>query len=374
MRLPEILHFAERYLREPRGRHGSAVIGVVDRKETRLDEAADLAVRSIVELLIELVFDDAALRFERVGVDVVEEIGHPIALQPERELELTRGDGLAVDGVLDARLALDIGRSDALEVPEEHVLADVTRALEHEVLEEMRQAVEMRRVVLRADPVGEAQGDDREAIVRIEHDLEPVGQGVALERGSEGDARPLPIRKHAWRPSAMAAAEQRRASPKSRRPRAIRWDGQRSASRSSAPGGVAGFSAEDGLGELARYVPSDELFVSSYGRAGDEHDGQVVLFALGRPRDELHGGFVARHVELGERDLFGGERFFDTAQQTHVAVFLEVDDHRRRFTQDGAGFAAGAELLEPFLRGFPLGQIGGRCKAGSRRTCSRGAR
>ena len=81
------------------------------------------------------------------------------------QLELTRGHGLAVDGVFGVRLALDVRRAHALEVFEEHVLGDVTRALEHEVLEQMGEALEMRGVVLGPHAVHQPDGDDGQASV-----------------------------------------------------------------------------------------------------------------------------------------------------------------------------------------------------------------
>ena len=89
----------------------------------------------------------------------------------------------------------------------EHVLADVARALEHEVLEEMRKAFEVRRIVHLADEVHEPHGDDGESIVAVENDPETVFERVAFVRRAQRDTRAFPIGINGRR--ARSAPEQR---------------------------------------------------------------------------------------------------------------------------------------------------------------------
>ena len=55
------------------------------------------------------------------------------------------------------------------------------RSLEHQVLEQMREAGVARPLVLRADVIPEVHGDDRARVVLVEEDVESVGERVLRE-------------------------------------------------------------------------------------------------------------------------------------------------------------------------------------------------
>ena len=113
-------------------------------------------MRRGVELLVELLFGhaighvlggllalfahDGALVVEPLLRERVEQEAHAVALQPQREVELVGGHGLKVVGAVEVGGAVDQRGARALEVLEVGVFGDVARALEHDVLEQVRKA------------------------------------------------------------------------------------------------------------------------------------------------------------------------------------------------------------------------------------------
>ena len=146
----EILHRAD----------GRVVVRVAVREDRRHELLVEGAVGPVVVALALLVLDHLALVVEVLLAQRVEQRRHPVGLQPQPELELVRRQRLEVvgavevgGGVVDAAGTLDDG----------HVLGlgDVARALEHEVLEQVREAGLARRFVARADGVPEVDGHHR---------------------------------------------------------------------------------------------------------------------------------------------------------------------------------------------------------------------
>ena len=60
----------------------------------------------------------------------------------------------------------------------EIALVVVLGALEHQVLEEMREAGAARRLVLRADVIPEVHRHDRAGVILVDEHVEPVGERV----------------------------------------------------------------------------------------------------------------------------------------------------------------------------------------------------
>src|SRR5262249_11271909 len=61
------------------------------------------------------------------------------------------------------------------------VVADVAAALEHEVLEQVREAAAARVLAPAADVVDDVDRHDRVGVVLVDHDLQPVVEHVLLE-------------------------------------------------------------------------------------------------------------------------------------------------------------------------------------------------
>jgi hypothetical protein len=93
-----------------------------------------------------------------------QQAGHPVGLQPERQLQLVAGQGLEV--VRPVEPGRGVQRA-AGSLHQGHVLAllDVQRTLKHHVLEEVREAGLSRFLVPAADVVPEVDRHDRRAIV-----------------------------------------------------------------------------------------------------------------------------------------------------------------------------------------------------------------
>src|SRR5206468_11053658 len=100
----------------------------------------------------------------------------------------------------------------------------------------------------------------------------------------------------------------------------------------------------DGLRRLARARPLNAFVVPADRRAGDEHDRELVLFALRGAHDVVLRDLVTGDIELRERDALRAEELLDATEETMIAILLEVDDDRRR---------ARALLLRVRLRGGP---------------------
>ena len=141
-----------------------------------------LAIRHVVVTLAALVSDDVTLVRQAFLGDRLRQIAHPLAFEPECDLELVRGDDLVVVGPVRVRGAVGVGAPDLLEDLEVLVLARVLRALEHHVLEEVREAALAGHLVAAADVVPQIDGHEGHGLVLVEDDLQSVGQGVFLER------------------------------------------------------------------------------------------------------------------------------------------------------------------------------------------------
>ena len=120
-----------------------------------------------------LFLDHFTLGLERLLVDP--QRGHPVRFQPERERQVLCRRGLPEDRrvFVGGRVALP---ADADDVGGMAFGLDVLRALEHHVLEEVREACAARLFVLGSDVIPELGVHDRRRVIFEQHDLQPVGQ------------------------------------------------------------------------------------------------------------------------------------------------------------------------------------------------------
>jgi hypothetical protein len=124
---------------------------------------------------------DAPLRRERPVVDAREQVPHPVALEPERPLQLMGCNDLVVRREVARRDAVDVARPHRLERLDE-VPCAVRAALEHQVLDQVRESGVARRLIAVTDVIPHEHGDLRASRLRFEHHVEPVGEAKPLRR------------------------------------------------------------------------------------------------------------------------------------------------------------------------------------------------
>ena len=168
------------------------VVGVFLREPVLVEQLEPRAVGLVVAGLPLLVLHDLALVVEVVLVERVEQAAHPVGLEPQRGLEVVGRDGLEVVGAVDPRRPVEgaAGGGDQAEVV---VAADVARALEHQVLEEVGEPGLARCLMPRSDVVPEVDGDDRREMVLADHDAQAVVELVTRERIARQRGHPARI-------------------------------------------------------------------------------------------------------------------------------------------------------------------------------------
>ena len=141
-----------------------------------------------------LLDDHVALRRHHVVVEG--EAGHAVGLELHHGGQMLLGDALEVGRVVVGREGVLLAAEGGDDIGE---LARrmLGRSLEHQVLEEMRDAGLAERIVGRAVAIPDHVGDDRRAPVGNDHHLKPVGErrkcdtlGPAAGRG-RGSAAPV---------------------------------------------------------------------------------------------------------------------------------------------------------------------------------------
>ena len=157
------------------------VIRMVHRVDQLVQPLRPPAVGLVVVRPAALVLDHLALVVELLLGDRREEARQPIRLEPDGQLQLVAGEGLEVVRPIEpgARIARAAGRLDEREMLS---LGHVRRSLEHQVLEQMREAGAPRLLVLGAHVVPQVHRHDRGPVVAREDHAQAVGQGVALDR------------------------------------------------------------------------------------------------------------------------------------------------------------------------------------------------
>ena len=139
------------------------------------------AVRLVVDALAALVLHDFALIVELGLGQRLGERAHAVGLEPERELELIRWELLEIVRAVPRCRSIDVrARASArfLEQRPVHSVGDVARALEHHVLEEMREAGLAGALALRADVVHHLDSDYGRRVIDTIDDVESVWERI----------------------------------------------------------------------------------------------------------------------------------------------------------------------------------------------------
>jgi hypothetical protein len=144
-----------------------------------------VAVRAVVVALPLLFLDHVTLVVQVLLVDRVEQVAHPVRLEPEREVETAAGQRLEVVRAVEEGARVQAGAG-GLQQAEVLTGGDVARPLEHQVLEEVREPGQPRWFVARPDVVPEVDGDDRDGAVRAHDDPEAVVERLLRDGVRQG--------------------------------------------------------------------------------------------------------------------------------------------------------------------------------------------
>ncbi len=160
------------------------------REDLVVDDLVQPAIRLVVDAQPPLFFDDFALADERLVVDPQRR--HAVGFLPEYQRQILRRRGFPERRLVfgGERVALPADRRDRRRVAFGlHVL----RALEHQVLEQMREPGASRPLVFRPDVIRQVHVDDGDGMIFFEDDREAVRERgdfvLQLRRTDSGGQR-----------------------------------------------------------------------------------------------------------------------------------------------------------------------------------------
>ena len=173
------LHRVER--RRVQVRHG-ADHGVAIGRAVGEQPAEQLVLNQAIGLVVVLpllVLDDAALLVEHALRDRAGQPAHPIRFEKQRALQRPGRHRFEIVGAIEAGGAVVIGRADAFQRHEE-VVGRVLAAVEHQMLEQVREAGAALGFEGGADIVPDADRDHRGLAVGVHDHAQAVGQRELL--------------------------------------------------------------------------------------------------------------------------------------------------------------------------------------------------
>ena len=136
------------------------------------DQLVHLAVGLVVALAL-LVLHDAALLVEHLLVDGAEQMAHAVGFHPQRHVERRGRHVLEVVSAIEPGGAIELGGAGGFHGLEPVVLV-VLRAVEHQVLEQVRKAGAARALVLAAHVVPDVDRHHGRLVVLVHDEREPV--------------------------------------------------------------------------------------------------------------------------------------------------------------------------------------------------------
>ena len=174
---------------------GHPVIRVVGRKERRRQRHAGEAVGTVLVVLPALVQHHLALGGELLLRQRRQQVAHAVGLEPHGQLQRLGRHHFPVVRAIGVGRAVDerAGLLQGLEIPRRMV----RRPLEHQVLEEVREAGASGPFVARADVVPHADSRHRDVMVLVDDDLEAIGERTGGERDvHRGDGHDPIVKTH----------------------------------------------------------------------------------------------------------------------------------------------------------------------------------
>ncbi len=143
------------------------------------------AVRPVFVVLPPFVQDHIALSLEPLLRKGGQQISHAVGFHPERQVDRALGNNFPVIGAVGVRGSVE--ECARLLQRREVSRIVVLRSFEHQVLEEMRKTGAARTLVLGPDVIPDVEGDDRDVVILMNDDVEPVGKGPFDEGKRRGN-------------------------------------------------------------------------------------------------------------------------------------------------------------------------------------------
>ena len=156
------------------------VIRMVAGKKRREHRHRREPVGPVFVVLTPLVEHHITLGRELLRSQRRQQISHPVRFHPERELERAGGHDLPVIRAIGVRRPVE-RRARGLQRLEEPAVV-VLGALEHQMLEEVREAGVPRPFVFGSDVIPDVDRDDRTPVRFVQQHVEAVGERVLAER------------------------------------------------------------------------------------------------------------------------------------------------------------------------------------------------
>ena len=152
------------------------VVGMLDVGE-RAELLDRLADRIVVDAQALLFFDHAAFGVDRRRKQL--ELAHALRLELQREADVRRRHRVVIRGHVFARERVDVA-ADLLEQARVFLGRNVLGALEHHVLEHVRDAADADALFLGSDVIEDLHGGDRRLVIGQEQHVQAVGQRPVL--------------------------------------------------------------------------------------------------------------------------------------------------------------------------------------------------
>ena len=112
-----------------------------------------------------LIAHHVALIRQLLDIQRADEISHAVAFQPKSQFQLIRGNRLVIIRAIEIRRSVDVRRARPFEVREVRFSSDMLRALEHHVLEQVRESCPSRPLIRRPNVVPKIYRDQRQRVV-----------------------------------------------------------------------------------------------------------------------------------------------------------------------------------------------------------------
>src|SRR5438445_6093038 len=129
-----------------------------------------------------LITHHVALIRQLIDIQRADEISHAVAFQPKSQFQLIRGNRLVIIRSIEIRRSVNVCRARPFEVREVRLSSDMLLALEHHVLEQVRESCPSRALIRWPDVVPKIYRDQRQRVVLGQNHFQSILQPVFLER------------------------------------------------------------------------------------------------------------------------------------------------------------------------------------------------